>query len=154
GVIRWESSTVLCVLSLISGAVLWRAAGKGYGAKLLAGLFFLSALHGIDRPQWPGNPSFFTRIAFEDLFSVAMGIAMLVLVLEGARARNEELNAKLRRLTLLTAANTQTLSTKELLESVLKDVVESVGATHGLVRLLEGEGGQAKLVVHAAVGFN
>jgi len=31
--------------------------------------------------------------------------------------------------------------------------VESVGASHGLVRLLEGEGNQAKLVIHAAVGF-
>jgi len=78
---------------------------------------------------------------------------MIVLVLEGARARNEELNAKLRRLTLLTAASTQTLSAKELLDNVLKHVVESVGASHGLVRLLEGEGNQAKLVIHAAVGF-
>ncbi len=154
GVIRWESSMLLSAVSLVSGVVLWRAAGKGYGAKLLAGLFVLCAVHGMDRPQWPGSTSFFTRVAFDDLLSVAVGIAMLVLVLEGARARNEELNAKLQRLTLLTAANTQTLSTNDLLQSVLKDVVESIGATHGLIRLLEGEGAQAKLVVHAAVGFN
>jgi len=154
GVIRWESSAALCLLSLISGALLWRAAGKGRGAKLLAGLFFLSALHGVDRPLWPRTTSFFTRVAFDDLLSVALGIAMLVLVLEYARERNAELNAKLQKLTLLTAANTQTLSTNELLKSVLKDVVESVGATHGLVRLLEGEGNQARLVIQAAVGFD
>ena len=154
GVIRWESSTLLAVVSLISGVVLWSAAGKGYGAKLLAGLFVLSAIHGSDRPQWPASASFFTRVAFDDLLSVALGIAMLVLVLEGARARNEELNAKLQRLTLLTAANTQTLSTNQLLQSILKDVVEDIGATHGLVRLLDSEAGKPRLVVQASVGFN
>ena len=154
GAIRWESSAVLCVLSLVSGFLFWRRAGKGYGAKLLATLFFLSALHGVDRPLWPASASFSTRVAFDDLLGVALGIAMLVLVLEGARAKNEELNAKLQRLTLLTAASTQTLSTKEILDSVLKQVVESVGATHGLVRLLEGEGNQLRLVIHSAVGFN
>lgn len=153
GFIRWESSILLCVLSMVCGWLLWRASGKGYGAKILAGLFFLSAAHGLDRPFWPTSPLFLVRIAFDDLLGVALGIAMIVLVLEGARSRNEELNAKLRRLTLLTAASTQTLSVKELLDSVLKHVVESVGATHGLVRLLEGEGSKAKLTIHAAVGF-
>ncbi|HLZ13752.1 MAG TPA: PAS domain S-box protein [Candidatus Acidoferrum sp.] len=153
GVIRWETSILLSSLSLISGWVLWRAAGKAHGARLLAALFFISAAHGADRPNWPASASFLTRVAFDDLLGVALGIAMLVLVLESARARNEELNGKLRRLTLLTAASTQTLSAAELLENALKHVVESVGATHGLVRLLEGEGNQAKLVIHASVGF-
>lgn len=153
GAIRWETSLLLCVLSLISGWLLWRAAGKVHSAKLLAALFLLNASHGLDRPHWPASQYFFIRIAFDDLLGVALGIAMIVMVLEGARSRNEELNAKLRRLTLLTAANTQTLSAKELLDSVLKHVVESVGASHGLIRLLEGEPGKAKLVIHAAVGF-
>jgi len=153
GTIRWETSILLCVLSLISGTLLWRAAGKAHSARLLAALFLLSASHGLDRPHWPGSAYFLTRIAFDDLLEIALGIAMLVLVLEGARARNEELNAKLRRLTLLTAANTQTLTAKELLDTFLKHVVESVGASHGLVRLLEGDGSKAKLVIHAAVGF-
>jgi len=154
GAIRWETSFLLCILSVISGWLLWRSAGKVHSARLLAALFLLSASHGLDRPHWPASPYFFMRIAFDDLLEVALGIAMLVMVLEGARSRNEELNAKLRRLTLLTAANTQTLSAKELLDSVLKHVVESVGASHGIIRLLEGEtAGKAKLVIHAAVGF-
>jgi len=153
GAVRWETAILLCALNLASGWVLWRRAGKAHGARLLAALFFIGAVNGADRPNWPASPSFLTRVAFDDLLGVALGIAMIVLVLEGARARNEELNAKLRRLTLLTAASTQTLSAKELLDNVLKHVVESVGASHGLVRLLEGEGNQAKLVIHAAVGF-
>ena len=153
GTIRWETSSLLCLLSLVSGWTLWRSAGKANSARLLAALFFLNATHGLDRPHWPASPYFFMRIAFDDLLGVALGIAMIVMVLEGARSRNEELNAKLRHLTLLTAANTQTLSAKELLDSALKHVVESVGASHGLVRLLEGEGNKAKLVIHAAVGF-
>jgi two-component system NtrC family sensor kinase len=153
GQVRWESSILLCVLSFVCGLLLWRSAGKAYGARLLAALFYLNALQGFDRPYWPKSSYFLLRVAFDDLLGVALGIAMIVLVLEGARTRNEELNAKLRKLTLLTTASTQTLSTKELLDSVLKHVVESLGATHGLVRLLEGKGGDTKLVVHSAVGF-
>src|SRR5256886_8970409 len=37
---------------------------------------------------------------------------------------------------------------------VLSHLVESLGATHGIVRLKEGEGSSAQLVVRAAVGFD
>src|SRR4029434_5534750 len=93
------------------------------------------------------------RIAFEHLLAVALGIAMVVLVLEEARARTAELNDKLKRLSLLIAASTQTLSLREMLDQVLVNVVGSLGVSHGLVRLLEGEGNSAQLVLHAAVGL-
>src|SRR5208282_833542 len=76
-----------------------------------------------------------------------------VVVLEGARSRTVELNEKLRRLTLLTTASTQTLSVQDVLDRVLAHLLESLGATHGMVRLLEGEGDKAQVVVHASVGF-
>lgn len=155
GSIHWETSVLLSLLCLFSGWMLWRAVHNksGHGARLLAGIFLLSALHGMDRPIWVQSPLFLFRVAFSHLLDVALGIAMVVLVLEGARSRTEELNDKLRRLTLLTAASTQTLSVKDVLERVLKNLVESVGATHGIVRLLEGQGKAAQLVVRAAVGF-
>jgi len=53
------------------------------------------------------------------LIFVAIGVAMVVLVLERARARSEELNDKMRRLTMLIAASTQTFSAKEVLDRVL-----------------------------------
>ena len=59
----------------------------------------------------------------------------------------------MRRLTLLTAASTQTLSVKEMLEQVLGHLLESIGATHGMVRLLEGEGDAAQFVIRASIGF-
>jgi len=83
-----------------------------------------------------------------------MGIAMIVVVLESGRARTDELNDKMRRLTLLTTASTQSLSVRELLDSVLIQVVESLSATHGLIRLIEGGGPAAQLVVRASVGFS
>src|SRR4029077_10818536 len=83
-----------------------------------------------------------------------LGIAMVVLVLERGRARTDELNDKLRRLSLLTASSTQTLSVREVLDLVLANVVGSLGVSHGIVRLVEGEGNSAKLVVRAAVGFD
>ena len=57
------------------------------------------------------------------------------------------------RSSLLTAASTQTLSVREVLEQVLGHLVQSLGATHGIVRLLEGEGSAARLVAKASVGF-
>jgi PAS domain S-box-containing protein len=155
GSIRWGTAEFESVVCLWAGWLLWRAADshRGYGARLLAGAFFLIGLHGMDRPLWPQHPLYLLRVAFDHLLCVTLGIALMVLVLEGAHSRTEQLNDKLRRLTLLTAASTQTLSVQEVLDRVLGHLVESLGATHGLVRLLEGEGESASLVIHASVGF-
>jgi two-component system NtrC family sensor kinase len=154
--VHWETSTLESAICLFAGWLLWRSplARRGHGAKLLAGLFLLNALHGLDHSFWQESPVFLLRVAFDHLLGLALGIAMVVLVLEGARSRTEELNNKLHRLTLLTAASTQTLSVQEVIEQVLSHLVESLGATHGLVRLKEGESGSAQLVARASVGFD
>jgi PAS domain S-box-containing protein len=154
--VGWFSSGTVAVAALASGWCLWNVGKKtsGHGARLLGGLFFLDGLHSLDRSMWFLSPFFLQRIAFDYLLAVALGIAMVVVVLEEARARTGELNDKLKRLSLLIAASTQTLSIREMLDQVLVNVVGSLGVSHGLVRLLEGEGNSAQLVVHAAVGFN
>jgi len=153
--IGWLASEVLALSALLAGWCLWQIKGKklGHGARLLGGLFFLEGLHSLDRTVWFLSPFSLQRVAFDHLLAVAIGIAMVVLVLEEARARTGELNDKLKRLSLLIAASTQTLSTREMLDQVLVNVVASLGVSHGLVRLLEGESNSAQLVVHAAVGF-
>jgi PAS domain S-box-containing protein len=155
GSVRWETAILESVVYLWAGWSLWRAGAshKGHGARLLAGAFFVSGLHSIDRSQWLDHPIFLLRVAFEHLLGVAIGIAMVVLILESGRSRSEELNDKMKRLTLLTAASTQTLSVREVLDQVLGNLVESFAATHGIVRLIEGEGSAAQLVVRASVGF-
>jgi PAS domain S-box-containing protein len=154
--IHWETAIFETVLCLVAGGIMWRSAmaRRSHGAQLLAGIFFLSGLHGLDRPLWPDSPLFLIRAAFGHLLGVALGIAMVVVVLEGARTRSEELNDKMRRLTLLTAASTQTLSVQEVIDQVLSHLVESLGATHGIIRLKEGEGNSAQLVARASVGFD
>ena len=154
--IAWQTSEVLAATSLAAGWILWNSSrnAKGHGARLLAGLFFLLGLHGLDRPLWAQNPYFLLRVASDHLLAVSLGIAMVVLVLERGRARTDELNDKLRRLSLLTASSTQTLSVSEVLDLVLGNVVASLGVSHGIVRLLEGEGKSARLVVRSAVGFD
>ena len=154
--IGWFASEVLSIAALAAGWCLWHAKDKklGHGARLLGGLFFLNGLHGLDRSMWVQSPFFLQRVAFDHLLSVGIGIAMVVLVLEEVRARTGELNDKLKRLSLLIAASTQTLSIREMLDQVLVNVVGSLGVSHGLVRLLEGEGNATQLVVHAAVGFD
>ena len=155
GQISWQTSILESVLCLWSGWLVWRRRRvlKGFGGQLLAGAFFVSGLHGMDRPQWPVHPVFELRVAFDHLLGITIGIATVVLILEKARSRSEELNDKMRRLSLLTAATTQTLSVKDVLEQVLGQLVDSLGATHGIVRLLEGEGRSAQLVARASVGF-
>ncbi len=110
--LHWETAIFETVVCLFAGWVLWRSelARRGHGAQLLAGIFLLSGLHGLDRPLWLDSPLFLLRAAFDHFLGVALGIAMVVVVLEAARRRSEELNDKMRRLTLLTAASTQTLS--------------------------------------------
>jgi len=155
GKVHWETAALESVISLWAGWLLWRARAKykGHGGRLLAGALLVSGLNGLDRFQWLAHPFFLMRLAFDHLLNVSLGIAMAVLVLESARARSDELNDKMRRLSLLTAASTQTLSVREVLEQVLGHLVESLGATHGIVRLLEGEGSAAQLVARASVGF-
>jgi PAS domain S-box-containing protein len=154
--LHWETALLDSVICLFAGWLMLRPAmaRRGHGAQLLAGIFLLSGLHGLDRPLWPVSLLFPLRVAFDHLLGVALGISMVVLVLEGARTRTEELNDKMHRLTLLTAASTQTLSVQEVIEQVLSNLVESVGATHGIVRLIEGEGKTALLVARASVGFD
>jgi len=129
--LRWFSSAVLAAASLIAGWNLWRVKFRSsrHGARLLGGLFLLSGLHGLDRSVWADNPFHLQRVAFDNLLAVALGIAMVVVVLEGARARTEELNDKLNRLSLLIAASTQTLSVREMLDQVLVNVVGSLGVS-------------------------
>ena len=155
---HWQTAILESVIYLAAGCLVWRSAiargGQSHGAQLLGGIFLLSGLHGLDRPLWVQSPVFLLRIAFDHILGVALGIAMVVVVLEGARSRTEELNDKMRRLTLLTTASTQTHSVQEVIEQVLSHLVESLGATHGIVRLKEGEGNSAQLVVRASVGFD
>ena len=154
--LHWETAIFETVVCLLAGWMMWRSdlARRSHGAQLLAGIFLLSGLHGLNRPLWRDSPLFLLHVAFDHILGVALGIAMVVVVLEGARTRSEELNDKMRRLTLLTAASMQTLSVQEVIDQVLSHLVESLGATHGIVRLKEGEGSSAQLVVRAAVGFD
>lgn len=153
---HWITSLLQSAVLIGAGWTLWRARGvnEGHGAELLAGVLFASGLHGLDRPLWPESPIFLLRLAFDDLLGIALGIAMIVVVLESGRTRTEELHDKMRRLTLLTTASTQSLSVREVLDSVLTQVVESLNATHGVVRLIEGQASEVQLVVRAAVGFS
>ncbi len=154
--LHWETAIFETALCLLAGWMMWRSelARHSHGAQLLAGIFLMSGLHGLDRPLWPDSPLFLLRVAFDHFLGMALGIAMVVVVLEGARTRSEELNDKMRRLTLLTAASTQTLSVQEVIDQVLSHLVESLGATHGIVRLKQGEGSSAQLVARAWVGFD
>jgi PAS domain S-box-containing protein len=156
GVVHWTTAVLESIVCLWAGVLLWRGAKskKGHGARLLAGAFFVCGLHGLDRPQWPEHPIFLLRVAFDHLLYVSIGLSMVVLILENARTRSEELNEKMRRLTLLTAASTQTLSVHDVLERVLGHLVESLGVNLGIVRLMEGQGDAAKLVARASVGFH
>ena len=153
---EWTSAVFFSLLCLLAGILLWRQTGgeKTYGGRLLAAALLLVGLHGLDAADWSGQAVRLLRLSFDDLLQVTIGVAMIVLVLESSRARTEDLNEKLRRLTMITAATTQTFDVDEVLRQVLRHLVELLGTTHGIVRLLEGQGPASRLVVRAATGFS
>ncbi len=93
-------------------------------------------------------------IGFDHLRYVAWASPWWCWLLESARTRSEELNDKMRRLTLLTAASTQTLS-------VRRRAGAGAGSPGGEPRcnarncahLLEGEGRRGPVGCRASVGF-
>lgn len=153
---RWAPAALASGTSIAAGWMLWsaRKRRKGYGIPLMASALLLSGLHHLDRPFWVGQQFYPLRMAFGSLLQVALGIGMVVVILEASHSRVEDLNDKLRRLTLITAASTQTLNVDEVLKEVLENLVESLGATHGVARLLAGAGDAAELRIRAVVGLD
>jgi PAS domain S-box-containing protein len=153
---QWTPILLTSGTTLTAGLLLWRARKrlKGHGITLMASALLLAGLHHLDRPFWSAQQFYSLRMAFGSLLQVAMGIGMVVVILEASHSRVEELNDKLRRLTLITAASTQTLSVDEVLKVVLENLVESLAATHGVARLLTGEGESAELTLRATVGLD
>ncbi|MFZ3199789.1 MAG: ATP-binding protein [Candidatus Acidiferrales bacterium] len=153
---RWAGSLAECALYLGAGLILWRTRSRhsGVGWMLLSGSFLLRGLHGLDRPAWTGQAFGLFSISFEGFFAIAMGISMVVLVLEASRARNEDLNEKLRRLALITAEATRSFRVDETLLEALHHLTGSLGASHGLVYLLDDPRDPSALVLRASVGFS
>ena len=155
GQFRWESTILQSVVCITAGWLLWRssAAIRGHGTKLLAGAFTLLALNNIDRPQWTHGEIHLLRFAFDHFLSASLGIGMIVLLLEAARTRSLEISEKMRQFTLLTASSSQVMALPILLQKVLTQLTSSLGVTHGIIRLKEGEGDAAEYVCRAAVGY-
>ncbi len=152
---RWETAILQSVICLGAGWLLWRSTRRnsGHGAKLLAGAFTLLALNNMDRPMWTHEEVHLFRFAFDHFLNASLGIGMIVLLLESARARSEEISEKMRQFTMLTASSSQSVSINELLQKVLAQITGSLGATHGLIRLLEDQGDARDFVVRASIGF-
>ena len=152
---QWAESLFESLLYVSAGWIFWRAHSlhRGAGWKLLAGALLLRGLHGLDRPDWGAHSVELFRVSFQGLFGIMMGIAMTVLVLETGRSRTEDLGDKLRRLALITAEATQSLRVDEALENVLNHLVESLGATHGVVFLFEALPRSSFLTLRASVGL-
>ncbi|MFZ0787100.1 MAG: ATP-binding protein [Candidatus Acidiferrales bacterium] len=150
----WSEAVILSVIYLSSGWIFWRSQAQhtGVGWKLVSAALMLRGLHGIDRPDWSQEGYEVFRVSFHGLFGIMMGIAMAVLVLEAGRSRTEELNEKLRRLSLITAEATHTFRMDLVLSSVLQHLVEILGASHGVVLMLDDSGSSPALMVRASVG--
>lgn len=152
----WQTSTLASAISLAAAWLLWRVSNsaRGHGGKLLAGAFTLLGLNNLDRFEWSHGGVSLIRFAFDHFLNAGLGIGMIVLLLETARSRSEEISEKVRQFTMLTTSSSQSVSLPELLLKVLKQITSSVNASHGVIRLLEGKGDAAEFVVRASVGFS
>jgi two-component system NtrC family sensor kinase len=153
---QWIPSLICAGMSLAAGWVLWRArrTRAGHGIPLIAGALLLQGLHYLDRPLWGEQQFYALRLAFGSLMQIAVGIGMVVLILEASQAHMVDLNNKLRRLTLITASSTQTMNVDEVLQEVLQNLTEALGVSHAVVRLFVGTGEAAELQIRAAVGYS
>jgi PAS domain S-box-containing protein len=152
---EWAESLVESSLYLGAGWAFWRSQlrHRGFGWKLLGGALLLAGLHGLDRPDWAFQTLGLLRMSFQGLLGIAIGIDMAVLVLEAGRARADDLNEKLRRLALITAETSESLTVHDAIERVLHHLAESLNASHGLVYLLDEGGNAGSLTICASVGF-
>jgi PAS domain S-box-containing protein len=151
----WETAVLSSAICLCAGWILWRASGfgSGNGGKLLAGAFLLLGLNNLDRRIWTQGEVHLLRFAFDHFLNAGLGIGMIVMLLESARTRSEEISEKMRQFTMLTASSSQSVSLQELLQKVLTQITGSVNTTHGTIRLLQGKGDTVEFVVGASVGF-
>jgi len=152
----WETAILYSAICLCAGWILWRASSvrSGHGGKLLAGAFFLLGLNNLDRVVWTHGEVHLLRYAFDHFLNAGLGIGMIVMLLESARSRSEEISEKMTQFTMLTASSSQSVSLQELLQKVLTQITGSVNARHGTIRLLEGKGDTVEFVVAASVGFS
>jgi PAS domain S-box-containing protein len=152
----WETAILSSVICLCAGLILLRATRSkaGHGCKLLAGAFLLLGLNNLDRMVWSQEEAHLLRYAFDHFLNAGLGIGMIVMLLESARTRSEENSEKMRQFTMLTASSSQSVALRELLQKVLRQIAGSVNASHGTIRLLEGQGDSGEFVVGASVGFS
>jgi PAS domain S-box-containing protein len=152
----WQVAVLYSAICLSAGFLLLRASGSraGHGSKLLAGAFLLLGLNNLDRWMWTEHEIHHLRFAFDHVLNAGLGIGMIVMLLEAARSRSEEISEKMRQFTMLTASSSQSVSLAELLQRVLQQITGSINATHGSIRLLERKGDTGEFVVCAAVGFS
>ena len=153
---RWESTVLQSLLCLSAGWLLLRssASARCHGTKLLAGAFVLLGLNNIDRPLWNHTEVHFLRFAFDHFLAASLGIGMIVFLLETARTRSQEISEKMRQFTLLTASSSQSVALPVLLQKVLNQLTSSLGVTHGIIRLKEGDADAAEYVCRAALGYS
>ena len=153
---QWFGSTLEAILYVAAGWILWRSQDRhtGFGWKLLAATLWLRGLHTLGRPDWPAQVFGTYRFAFQGMLSILIGVDMMVLVLEAARTRTDNLNEKLRRLAVITGEVTQSFRVQEALDSALRHVAESLGASHGIVLISEGPASARALAARASVGFS
>jgi two-component system NtrC family sensor kinase len=152
----WESAILQSIICLSAGWLLWRSpsSARGHGTKLLAGAFTLLGLNTLDRPQWAHEDFHLLRFAFDHFLNASLGIGMIVLLLEAARTRSQEISEKMRQFTLLTASSSQSLPLPVTLQKVLGQITSSLGVTHGTLRLKEGDADAAEYVCRASVGYS
>jgi PAS domain S-box-containing protein len=152
---QWASAVLTSSLYIAAGWTLWRSQSRhrGAGWNLLAAALFLRGLDGLDRPEWLSQQIGLLRISFHGLFGIAMGVSMAVLVLEASRSRTEDLNDRLRRLAVISAEAMQTPRSQEVFQGILRHVIESLGASDGLVLLFGDPGRRTRLSISGRIGF-
>jgi len=151
----WAGYLLESALYVIGACTLWWSPrrNQSVGWQVLTLSMLLRGLHGVDRMVWSTQPFGLLRASFHGILGISMGVGVALLVLEANRARTDELNEKLRRLALIAAEAMQSLRVDETLAGVLRHLVDSLGATHGVVYLFDEPTKPTEMIARAYVGF-
>ena len=156
GTAGWLASTLSSAIYFASGFLLLHSfrGRPGLGGRILSYALIFHGLHVLDRPTWTWLSRPLVPLTLDSLIELMLGIGMMVLVLEESRSRTEELNRKLRVLNALTTEASQSMRIEQVLEKMIDPVVELLGVTHAIVRVLEGPAGDERLTLRAQRGFS
>ncbi|HKO05745.1 MAG TPA: PAS domain S-box protein, partial [Candidatus Acidoferrales bacterium] len=152
----WGAHLVHAGFSIGAGWLLWRSRLRVHFPAMaaLSGTLLVRGLHLLDPSRLPGSVEDPLRLHLDFLLSLAVGIAMMVVVVTEIRRRARQLDRGLERFAEISAAAEAVRSAEELFQMVLERMLAYLRAPAGWIGLVAGDGPEGRLKLAYLKGFS